>query len=90
MSYETDRESAYLPPAELFAVQLNRRKRSLFYRRFETVAEAVKFAIEEMPKNSANVSLEADFGRLDRAEIAALYEAAEFPLERGSAGGLVS
>jgi len=88
MLHETDRESAYLPPAELFAVQLNRRKRSLFYRRFETVADAVKFGIEEMPKGSANLSLEADFGRLDHAGIAALYDAAEFPLERSSSGRL--
>ena len=79
-SVTTDRD--YLPEAELFAVQRQGRKRNLFYQRFDTAAEAIKFAIEEMPADSASLVLETEFSRFDAAGIAALYAAEAFPLAR--------
>ena len=74
----------YAGEAELFAVQKLGRKRNLFYRRFDSTAEAVKFAIEDMPESASNLVLETEFSRLDAAGIAALYAAEAFPLERRS------
>ncbi len=72
----------YLPEAELFAVQRLGRKRNLFYQRFDTAAEAIKFAVEDMPEGSSNVTLETEFSRLDAKAIVALYVADGFPLQR--------
>lgn len=74
----------YTAEAELFAVQKLGRKRNLFYRRFGTAAEAIKFAIEEMTDSTSNLVLETEFSRVDGAGIAALYAADAFPLERRS------
>ena len=53
------------------------------YRRFDTAAEAIRFAIEEMHPELLNGStLEVDEKRFDGSEIRALYNAAEYPLER--------
>jgi hypothetical protein len=53
------------------------------YRRFESVAEAVRFAIEEMPASLLRGSvLEVDETRLDGAQIRRLYDAQEYPLTR--------
>lgn len=53
------------------------------YRRFDTAAEAVRFAIEEMRPELLNGSLlEVDERRFDGAEIRALYDAADYPLPR--------
>lgn len=78
-------EQDYLPEAELFAVQRHGRKRDLFYRRFDTAAEAIKFAVEEMPADSASLILETEFSRFDAEGIAALYAAEAFPLARRAA-----
>jgi hypothetical protein len=80
----TDQAQDYAAEAELFAVQKLGRKRNLFYRRFDTAAEAIKFAIEEMTDSTSNLVLETEFSRLDAAGIAALYAADSFPLERRS------
>ena len=53
------------------------------YRRFDTAAEAIKFAIEEMNPELLNGStLEVDEKRFDGTEIRALYNAEEYPLKR--------
>jgi len=85
MSLDTATETPnddYLPEAELFAVQRLGRKRNLFYQRFDTAAEAIKFAVEDMPEGSSNVTLETEFSRLDAKAIVALYVADGFPLQR--------
>lgn len=78
----------YLGEAELFAVQHRGRKQNLFYQRFDVAAEAIRFAVEDMPSGTSNLVLETEFARLGMAEIAALYAAEAFPLQRRTAGGV--
>ena len=59
----------YSSTAELFAVQQHGRKRNLFYRRFETAAEAMRFAIESMPADASYLVLETEHSRLDAKAI---------------------
>jgi hypothetical protein len=82
---DDDADRAYLSEAELFAVQRFGRKRNLFYRRFDTAAEAMRFAVEDLPSDASNLVLETEYARLDAASIAALYAAADFPLARRAA-----
>ena len=86
MSFDTESAATkacdYLLEAELFAVQRAGRKRNLYYHRFDTAAEAIKFAVEEMPAGSAGLVLETESSRFDADGIAALYAAEAFPLAR--------
>ena len=73
--------------AELFSLN-NRRsgKTSTQYRRFSQAAEAVRFAVEELPSESFyRVHIEVDERRYDSKEIRRLYESAEYPLTRRAA-----
>ena len=75
----------YGAPAELYPAP-NRRRGPLRYRRFATLAEAVRFAQEELPADErAGTLIEADEVRYIGAEIAALYDAAGYPLPRAAA-----
>ena len=53
------------------------------YRRFETAAEALRFAVEDMPHSQQRGSmLEIDEARYNHNQIRALYDAAGYPLSR--------
>ena len=72
----------YGAPAELFPAPSHRRGQ-LRYHRFDTLAEAVRFAEEELSDaERAGALIEADEIRYAGAEIAALYDAVGYPLER--------
>ncbi|HEX2862112.1 MAG TPA: hypothetical protein VHN79_10755 [Lacunisphaera sp.] len=72
----------YAAPADLFPAPRHR-KRPLRYRRFDTLAEAVRFALEELPADERDGALiEADEIRYTGVEIVALYQAAGYPLPR--------
>ena len=70
--------------AELFPAAIRKKKRSGFAcRRFDTAADAVRFAIEDMPADLLNGAyLQVDEARFDQNGIRSLYESQEFPLPR--------
>src|ERR1700691_6013972 len=76
---------SYNTAAELFPAAIRKKKRAGFaYRRFDTAAAAVQFAIEELPADSLNGAyLQVDEGRLDQSAIGTLYESQDFRLPRG-------
>ena len=74
----------YNASADLFSMtNRNGRRQPLSYRHFESAAEAIRFAIEEIPtKNLIGTLLEADETRYDSKQIHRLYESPSFPLAR--------
>ena len=77
----------YQAVAELFPVR-NRKLNRQFggYRRFDRAADALRFAIEELPPQSLRgACLEVEEERFDRNEMRRLYDSAEFPLARRAA-----
>lgn len=74
----------YETSAELFPAAVRKKKRAGFgYRRFNTAADAIRFAMEELPADSLNGAyLQVDEARFDQRGIRSLYESESFPLER--------
>ena len=74
----------YSDEAELFSIGSWRSKgRAVRYRRFAIVADAIRFAIEELGrKHLAGVYLEVNEQRFDSAGIRRLYDNDDYPLAR--------
>jgi hypothetical protein len=74
----------YETPAELFmAKRKGGSRQPLGYRRFGTAAEAIRFAVEELPAvRTLGAWLQVGDERYDVDDIQRLYESAEFPLKR--------
>ncbi len=70
--------------AELFPAPIRNKRRAGFtYRRFDNAAEAIRYAIEDMPQDSLNGAyLQVGNARFDQAGIRALYGHEQFPLPR--------
>ena len=75
----------YNAAAELFPTRNKRLTTQLRYRRFDTAAEAVRFAIEEIPAPALfGTYLEVDEARFGVEEIRCLYDSEAFPLRRNA------
>jgi hypothetical protein len=77
----------YDAAAELFPTRRRLPRREPFgYKRFEQAAQAIRFAIEDLPPQClVGAFLEVDEERYGSDEIRRLYESAEYPLARRSA-----
>ena len=70
-------------PAELFAVRSKAGRSRFTYKRFDTGAEAVRFAVEDMPRTTLRgVYLRSEDTRFGEQEIRTLYESCADPLTR--------
>lgn len=71
----------YNADAELFGGRSMRGGAQVTYRRFDTAAEALQFAVEQMPASAlAGACLEIDEARFGAREIRYLYDSAAYPL----------
>ncbi len=78
----------YNAPAELFLSRSRAASRGrMKYRRFSTGAEALRFAIEELPAVILpGTILEADESRFSHTHIRELYDSPKYPLKRRARG----
>lgn len=83
-SPSNSRSFNYSSEAEFFSGKSIRRGRPpLGYKRFARAADAIRFAIEELPSHLlVGSSLEVDDERYPANEIRCLYESADYPLSR--------
>jgi hypothetical protein len=86
-STETTTAFDYSASADLFSMRnRNGRRLPMSYRHFESAAEAIRYAIEEIPAQSLiGTLLEADETRYDSRAISRLYASPSFPLARKAA-----
>ena len=77
----------YSSPAELFLTRSRKSKpRPVGYRRFVRAADAIRFAIEDVPSELLLGSyLEVETARFDSKGIRRLYDGAAYPLPRRAA-----
>jgi hypothetical protein len=69
--------------AELFPSRSRKTRRPMSYRRFDTAAEAIRFAIEELPAALLlGAFLEVDEVRFGGDDIRRLYDSPDYPLPR--------
>ncbi len=75
----------YSAPADLYPARNRFRKSPLRYMRFDTVAEAVRYAIEETPAEQLGGTLiECEEQRYQGEAIGALYRSEAYPLPRAA------
>jgi hypothetical protein len=75
----------YNAPAELFPSRNRKIINKIKYRRFDRAADAIRFAVEELPEPLLlGAYIQIDEARLGHKDIRGLYESAEYPLKRAS------
>lgn len=73
----------YSAPAELYPSRIKKGRGRVTYRRFNTAAEALRFAIEDIPADVLlGAYLEVNEARFGVQEMRALYDNAAYPLKR--------
>lgn len=73
----------YNASAELYPTRRYAKSQRAQYRRFGTAADAIRYAVEEMPgKWLIGTYLEVDEQRFEGEAIRALYDASDYPLPR--------
>jgi Arc/MetJ-type ribon-helix-helix transcriptional regulator len=73
----------YDATAELYPTRRYAKSQQAQYRRFNSAADAIRYAIEEMPaKWLTGTHLEVEEKRFEGNSIRALYDAANYPLPR--------
>lgn len=73
----------YGAPAELFPSRNRKIRQMLKYRRFDKAADAIRFAMEELPNALLlGAFIEVDEARLGHKDIRDLYESADYPLKK--------
>ncbi len=70
-------------PAELFPSRVKKGRYQITYKRFDTAAEAIRFAVEDIsPSALLGAYIEVNEARFGLQEIQHLYASAAFPLKR--------
>lgn len=73
----------FTAPAELFLSRSKKMRGQVGYKRFDTAAEALRFAIESVPAPALlGAYLEVDEVRFGEQEIRLLYDSPAYPLKR--------
>jgi hypothetical protein len=73
----------YSASAELFPSRSRKTRGPVAYKRFDTSAEAIRYAIEQLPESALRGAyLEVNETRLSHTEILYLYEHDSYPLKR--------
>jgi Arc/MetJ-type ribon-helix-helix transcriptional regulator len=76
----------YRAPAELFPSRNRKVASKVKYRRFESAADAIRFAMEELPEPLLlGACIEINERRLGHQEIRALYDSEAYPLKKRQA-----
>ena len=76
----------YGAPAELFPSRNRKVANKVKYRRFDKAAEAIRFAVEELPEPQLlGAYIQIDEERLGHQQIRALYESERYPLKKQAA-----
>jgi Arc/MetJ-type ribon-helix-helix transcriptional regulator len=73
----------YNAPAELFPSRNRKIANKVKYRRFDRAADAIRFAVEELPEPQLlGAFIEINEERLSHKDIQALYESESYPLKK--------
>jgi len=73
----------YTAPAELYPGRNRKSTRKVGYRRFDTAADAIRFAVEELPEPLLlGACIEINEKRLNHQEIQSLYQSEQYPLKK--------
>jgi hypothetical protein len=73
----------YAAPAELFPSRNRKVANKVRYRRFDRAADAIRFAVEELPEPLLlGAFIEINEERLGHKDIRALYDSEDYPLTK--------